>query len=64
DVPFNRVGHPLPATIENTADEVSYRPASNALAVHETFRLAACRTWDRRLQKYLGRSLFRRFLGQ
>ncbi|WP_208296806.1 GIY-YIG nuclease family protein, partial [Massilia sp. CCM 8734] len=39
DAPFNRVGHPLPATIENTADEVSYRPASNALAVHETFRL-------------------------
>ncbi|NHZ99567.1 GIY-YIG nuclease family protein [Massilia sp. CCM 8734] len=25
--------------MENTADEVSYRPASNALAVHETFRL-------------------------
>ncbi|WP_208296987.1 hypothetical protein, partial [Massilia sp. CCM 8734] len=45
-------------------EELMYRRTGTAVAVYETFRLAACRTWDRRLQKYLGRSIFRRFLGQ
>ncbi|WP_208296612.1 hypothetical protein [Massilia sp. CCM 8734] len=41
-----------------------FRTAYGHASLRGHLGLAACRTWDRRLQKYLGRSIFRRFLGQ
>jgi hypothetical protein len=55
----------LRARAAQQAEQQRGKPADQqALPDEVEQRLAACRTWARRLQKYLGRSIFRRFLGQ